>query len=288
MISDNPNMRRPAFAGSWYPAGADECEVQIEAMTAGRKPAIPSEAPWIGGIVPHAGWFFSGDIAAAVIRDLAAFRPDLAIVFGMHMQPSDAPRIMTGGAWWTPFGPVPVAADIAGELASRCGAVRETPEKFIQDNTIELQLPLIRYFLPDAEIIGIGVPPAPRTLELVEELVSLLDDENRRAVFIGSTDLTHYGPNYRFSPRGPAAEALDWVRDIHDRRFVQALLDMDPESVIQEGVRQHNACCAGAAAAALYGAMKRGAKTARETAYATSHDRHPSDSFVGYLGMLFA
>jgi AmmeMemoRadiSam system protein B len=69
--------------------------------------------------------------------------------------------------------------------------------------------------------------------------------------------------------------------------LIDALLAMSPEQVIDEGLEHQNACCAGAAATAIATVQKMGARQARELAYASSYDKSPGDSFVGYAGVVF-
>ena len=104
---------------------------------------------------------------------------------------------------------------------------------------------------------------------------------------IGSTDLTHYGPNYGFMSHGRGASAVAWVQNENDRRVIDAMLTMDPEKVIKEATANQNACCSGAAATAIAAAKALGAKQAETIAYAPSHDKSPGDSFVGYVGIVF-
>jgi AmmeMemoRadiSam system protein B len=77
------------------------------------------------------------------------------------------------------------------------------------------------------------------------------------------------------------------VRNKNDRRVIDLMLDMDAEKVISEALASHNACCAGAAATAIEAAKLLGANRAESIAYATSYDKSPGDSFVGYVGIVF-
>jgi AmmeMemoRadiSam system protein B len=104
---------------------------------------------------------------------------------------------------------------------------------------------------------------------------------------IGSTDLTHYGNNYGFVVKGTGPAAVDWVRNENDRRVIDAMLAMDPDRIISEALENQNACCGGAAAAAITAAKHLGAQKAQSIAYATSYDKSPGDSFVGYVGIVF-
>jgi len=281
-------LRRAVFAGSWYPAGAAECEKEIAGfLDEGKKMDLPV-GKRVGGIVPHAGWFFSGSIACNVIRCLKTDDPpDVFIVFGMHLHPDSACIMMAEGAWETPFGEIIVEEQLAAELTKRFSFTLETPDNFSQDNTIELQLPFIKYFFNDVKIVAMGVPPAKSSLEIGRAVVEIAKGLEMRINVIGSTDLTHYGRNYGFVSEGTGPRAVDWVRNENDRRIIDTMLDMDTEKVINEALTGQNACCAGAAATAIEAAKHLGADQAESIAYATSYDKSPGDSFVGYVGIVF-
>jgi len=280
--------RRAMFAGSWYPGSAAACEREIASFIKKTKEPSADFKERVGGIVPHAGWYFSGNIACNVIQCLRQGPlPDVVGIFGMHLHPGSPRYIMTEGAWETPFGELPIAADLAGELTRRFEFEIETADHFSRDNTIELQLPFIRYFFENVAIVPVGVPPAKETLTVAETLVEIAENLGLKLKVLGSTDLTHYGLNYGFTPKGVNASAVDWVRSENDRRIVDAMRAMDPEAVIHEALESHNACCAGAAAAAIAAAKRLGASEAETIAYATSYDKSPGGSFVGYVGMVF-
>ena len=282
------NVRKPVFAGSWYPSRAAECEREIRSYIDRGNAGNAATTDRIGGIVPHAGWFFSGDIACNVIYSLQqGERPDTVVVFGMHLHPDAACYIMAEGAWQTPFGNLPVDEDLASELTGKFSFTLETPDNFTPDNTVELQLPFIKYFFREAKILAMGVPPHKHSLRIGQAVAKIAKKTGRRIKVIGSTDLTHYGTSYGFSPRGTGEKAVDWVRNENDRRVIAAMLEMDPEKVIAEARANQNACCAGAAATAIETAKNLDTHSAAEVAYATSYDKSPGDSFVGYVGIVF-
>ena len=137
------------------------------------------------------------------------------------------------------------------------------------------------------QILALGVPPAPQSIEIGEAVGQWARQNSQHIRVLGSTDLTHYGPNYGFSPKGGGRQAVEWVREQNDRRVIDAILDMDPEKIIQEGITHQNACCSGAVAAAVAAAKHLGASQSHEVAYASSYDHSPGDSFVGYTGVVF-
>lgn len=280
------NPRKSVFAGSWYPGGADECEREIRNFL--KQGADKPKGKYVGGIVPHAGWYFSGRIACQVIHSLAhEDPPDVIVIFGMHLGPGSPCYIMSEGVWETPLGNLEIEERLAGELVSRFQFNIETAERYARDNTIELQLPFIKYFFRDVRIVPMGVPPVASSFEIGRAAADISKRLNLKMKVIGSTDLTHYGINYGFTPKGTGSEALNWMRDENDRRVIDAMLSLDPGRVIHEALENHNACCSGAAGSAIAAARALGAQEAEMIAYATSHDKHPGDSFVGYVGILF-
>jgi AmmeMemoRadiSam system protein B len=282
------NRRKAVFAGSWYPDNAAACESEIKTFLAQAPTCDCGEKSWMGGIVPHAGWYYSGAIACNVIRRLKEeVPPDLVVLFGMHLHSGSSNHMMAAGAWETPFGDLAVAQDLAHHLKQRFVFKEETPRRFSQDNTIELQLPFVKYLIDPRQILAIGVPPHTASLEIGRSIATWCRANAKRLKVIGSTDLTHYGGNYGYTPQGTGQDAVAWVRNDNDRRVIDAMTAMAPEKVIDEGLTYHNACCAGAAATAVAAVREMGATRSKEVAYATSYDKSPGDSFVGYVGVLF-
>jgi hypothetical protein len=105
---------------------------------------------------------------------------------------------------------------------------------------------------------------------------------------IGSTDLTHYGPNYGFSPKGQGEAAERWVRDENDKPLIDQLLALDAATAVEHARANRSACCVGAAAAATAASKALGATRGELLSYATSNDVRPGgSSFVGYAGIVF-
>lgn len=281
-------IRRADFAGSWYPGEEEECRRSIEMFERDAAPCPEPQKDTVGGIVPHAGWVFSGSIACNVVRCLAMDDLcDTCLVFGRHLHPGSRSYIMAGGSWETPLGPLDIDSEVAEALMTEFSFIVETPEDHDQDNTIELQLPFIRYFLPYAKIVPVGVPPASISLEIGRRAGEICREKGRKTVVLGSTDLTHYGYNYGFVPKGTGEQAVEWVKTVNDRRVVDLMVKMDGEQVIKESLKNANACCSGAAAAAISAARHLGARKGKVVRYASSYDVRPDSSFVGYVGIVF-
>jgi len=283
--------RRPVFAGSWYPARKSECEAQIQEFLNDTRFQVPPDTDYLGGIVPHAGWVFSGSLACNVIAALKSKntpdKTDTVVVFGMHLPPRTPGIIMAEGAWDTPLGELIIDEAMAGQLSRQFSFTMETPTRFTPDNTIELQLPLIKYFFPEARLLPIGPPAESSAVDIGQTAVEIAEKSGKSIKIIGSTDLTHYGPNFGFTPAGKGREAYEWVKDQNDRQVIDAMLSMDPENVIREGLTHQNACCPGAAAAAIAALKALGAGNGRFVGYSSSYEHNPGETFVGYGGILF-
>ncbi|MBW1893752.1 MAG: AmmeMemoRadiSam system protein B [Deltaproteobacteria bacterium] len=280
--------RKAVFSGSWYPSGADECEKEIKQFLADKSMHACLKKDIKGGIVPHAGWYFSGSIACNVINCLTKEEPpDVIFIFGMHLHADSSPYIMLEGSWETPFGELPIAGGVASDLADQFNFMIETTTDFTQDNTIELQLPFVKYLFDDVKIVPVGVPPSDLSIKIGRYAAKIAEKHGVTAKVIGSTDLTHYGSNYGFSPKGLGSQAHEWVRTENDRSIIDAMLRMDAEEVLEQAENKRNACCAGAAAAAISAAKSLGSQGAESVAYTTSYEKSPGESFVGYAGVVF-
>lgn len=281
--------RESDFAGSWYPGRESECLEAIEAFCRESAPCPSTENPWKGGIVPHAGWFYSGRIACNVIKCLSeGSEPDTIVLFGRHLHPASPNFIMKEGVWATPLGDLAIDQELGESVLTEFPFRVETASNHDQDNTIELQLPFVRYFFPKAKILPMGLPPAVASLRIGEKVAEISNALGRRTLMLGSTDLTHYGYNYGFIPKGVGREAVDWVKNENDKAIVELMLNMEAEAVIHEALRNSNACCSGAAAAAVAASKGLGADRGQKLIYATSYDIRPDTSFVGYVGIVFS
>jgi MEMO1 family protein len=149
----------------------------------------------------------------------------------------------------------------------------------------------VKKLWPRAETLTVGVPPTPDAQTIGAEVVKLAKRRGiTKIAIVGSTDLTHYGPNYSFSPKGRGMRGLEWVKSENDPQVIEKIAELDAAKVLWVAQRQRNACCPGAIAASIVAARKLGADRGVITRYTTSYDVRPVDaeptSFVGYVGMI--
>jgi AmmeMemoRadiSam system protein B len=279
--------KKMAFGGTWYPATARECEASIEKFL--QEKQGPLTGSFVGGIVPHAGWYFSGSIACRVIASLRSDEPiDTVILFGAHMHRQSEPFILGHGAVETPFGEIEVDTELVDRICDSISIRKRPPSTFPDENTLELQNPFIRYFFPKAKIVIMGVAPSFFASVIGAAAVAEAGQLSRKIRVIGSTDMTHYGPDFGLTSAGSGEKAVGWVTHKNDRPAIDAMKRMAEEEVISQGLTHQNMCCPGAAAATVAAVKKMGAVRALELDYATSFEKSASPSFVGYAGILYA
>jgi AmmeMemoRadiSam system protein B len=237
----------------------------------------------VAGVVPHAGWEYSGSVALEVMSCLAR-RIDTIVIIGGHLGPSDGIICSPEEAWETPLGTVP--ADM--ELLSALRAAVQVGEDRHADNSVEIHLPMVAALFPGTRVLGLRAAPRASAADLGAGIARGAAELGRAVAVLGSTDLTHYGASYGFAPAGRGPAALDWVRGTNDRRLVDCLVALDLDGTLAHALRDRAACSAGGALAAMAFARARGCTEGRLLRYATSHDVSPAESFVGYAGVLYS
>lgn len=283
---------RPAeLAGKWYPETADECRRFLDGVAAPNGELSLEKI--VGAIAPHAGWVYSGALAEQTIAVLARANPeaDLVAVFGGHLGPRDRPRMFLDGAWSTPLGELQVASGLAQDLSMAIECELETPDEYYDDNAIEVLMPMVKRHWPKAQVLTAGVPPTGDAGKIGAEVVTLAKKRGfKQVVVIGSTDLTHYGPNYNYRPQGSGHRAHEWVKTKNDPLIIAAIEEFDAAKVLFVARQSRNACCPGAIASTIAACGKLGAERAVTIGYTTSYDARPQNedpsSFVGYAGMV--
>ncbi len=274
----------------WYPAGAEACRWQIDQyLDTLQDTPLPATLPGRAGIVPHAGWMFSGALAAQVFGALAerVGNVDTVVLFGGHLGARSRSWLLSEGVWPTPLGDVDVDTRLAHALGEATSLPRIGPADYDPDNTIELQVPLLRRVFPDSRLVVAGVAADAHAVDVGRAAVEQATRLDRSIVVVGSTDLTHYGPNYGFSPHGRGEEAVRWVKEENDARAVELMTALDAETLRTEALQEHFCCCPGAASAAVGAARAAGATTGYALSTLTSYDIRPGESFVGYAAVVF-
>ncbi|MEE8171116.1 MAG: AmmeMemoRadiSam system protein B [Phycisphaerae bacterium] len=290
------SVRMPVVAGRFYAGQPERCREELDACFAETPPSSDvAGRPW-GGIVPHAGWMCSGAVAGRVVAALAAQRtPATVVIFGaVHVLMGPRAAVYVEGAWMTPLGSIAIDDRLAERVVSADpGLFEADASPHMMEHSIEVQAPFVQRAWPETRLLPIMVPPTDRSHEVGAIVGRACREADIDVVFLGSSDLTHYGPSYGFTPEGVGAAALRWAKDINDRRIIDLMLDMKDDAVTAEAATGRNACGSGAIAAAIAACREMGASQAALLAHTTSHEvlgsrfGDPGNDAVGYAGIVF-
>ena len=272
-------VRPRSLPPGWYPGGKAQTVRNIEEF---RRSFEQPAGTALAGVAPHAGWSFSGSIACHVFQSIRK-EVQTIVVVGGHLAAHSGLLAAFEQGYETPLGVL--GADV--ELLEILRDSLPIREDRYSDNTVEIQLPLLKHLYPQAQALYLRASPSTEALRLGEELAAAAKRLQRSIAVIGSTDLTHYGDSYGFAPRGTGRQAVKWVKEVNDRRFIEALLAMELEKAVELAGRERSACSAGGAVAAARFAERLGASRGELLEYRTSYDLSPGPFFVGYAGIIY-
>ncbi|MCJ7543578.1 MAG: AmmeMemoRadiSam system protein B [Phycisphaerae bacterium] len=287
-------IRNPYRAGSFYDASPDDCRHHAEGLI--DQATVPDTLPSVlfGGIVPHAGWVYSGRVAATTFKALAA-RGEVAafVLFGAdHFGTVDQGEVFYRGTWRTPVGDLEVDEELAKAILASSPALRANPQAHQREHSLEVQLPIIKLLCSQARIVPIAVPPTALALDVGKAVGGVLS--GRPDVYaVGSTDLTHHGGHFP-APGGRGATGAKWTA-ANDRRMIDLMEAMSAEKIVPEADARSNACGAGAIAATVAACRTMGATRGLCLSYTNSYEivhagypADPDDTTVGYASVVFA
>jgi AmmeMemoRadiSam system protein B len=278
-------IRRPTQAGAFYEGDAEALKTQIEncflhEFGPKKLPKVNKNGSReiIGLVCPHAGYMYSGPVAANAYYELASDgKPETVVILGPnHTGYGSALALVNEGFWRTPLGDVEVDGETADEIVreTRLVDVDEVAHRF--EHSIEVQLPFLQYlygsefkFVP----ICFQMQDLDSAVEVGKALVEVLGDRN--AVVIASSDLTHYEPQRSAAAKDMAA--LKAVEAMDEKRFYTII---EAQNV--------TACGYGPIAALITTAKGLNAKEAKLLCYRSSGDiTGDTSSVVGYAAVCF-
>ncbi len=289
-------LRPAGKADSWYPGNPADLKQEIALCLEKGKREFGSNLGGLSGppvamVVPHAGLFFSGALAALGFDLLRRNYPrvDRFVVFGachrMHLR---RPAVWNRGAWATPLGQIAVDADLATAFCEE-GVGDANPAAHLDDNAIELQTPFIKGWFPEAKLVPVAMGFFDNAWEIGGLAAGIAARFSGVTLAVASTDLTHYGRVFGIFPVGAGSAAVEWTHR-NDEKFLDALIAMRQDDIVTVAERDSSACGAGAAAAAAGWARARGCERGSLIGYTTSYEVMPqgeADHLVGYGAVAF-
>ncbi|MDI6689471.1 MAG: AmmeMemoRadiSam system protein B [Actinomycetota bacterium] len=273
-------IRKPAVAGLFYQADPDDLRTQLEdcflnPLGPGSLPQVnpKGEHRIIGLISPHAGYMYSGPIAAHGFHRLARDQETkLAIILGPNHSGIGSPVAISKRIWNMPLGSVEIDSKVAQEIESP--VINEDEMAHIREHSIEVQLPFLQY-LYGARFKFVPICMLDQSLETNLRVGEILAEalSEKEAIIIASTDFTHYEPHSQAQRK--------------DKEALQAILELDPHKL--NGVVKNlsiTMCGTGPVMAMLTACRILGAKKAKLISYATSGDvTGDFGAVVGYASL---
>ncbi|MGQ4834062.1 MAG: AmmeMemoRadiSam system protein B [Candidatus Asgardarchaeia archaeon] len=249
------------------------------------------------GISPHAGYIFSGPIAANLYYEMSQVTvPKTVILMGpSHYFPSNIVAVTRETPWLTPLGEVNVNISIVDKLLSENDLIIDEPAAHTHEHSLEVQLPFLQYIYKDSfDIVPLvfGSLTLDEIISIGDTLYKIIATNPDSFSVIISSDFTHYGSGYGFTPAGSSVEkAIKWMYSM-DKKAIDYITSLDYES-FYNFVSNNNMTICGYVpiTAALYMLRKLDVSRGKLLKYATSWDTAPdyrsSSHIVGYAAIFF-
>jgi AmmeMemoRadiSam system protein B len=278
-------IRRPYVAGQFYAGSKQSLRAQIEEcfkheLGPGALPKVSEKnlQRIIGLVSPHAGYMYSGPVAAHGYHRLAQDgKPDVVVLFGPnHTGSGSALAVMREGIWRTPLGDVEIDTATVDSILHASSIIDVDDSAHSFEHSIEVQLPFLQ-FLYGSTFKFVPICFLMQDLQSSREVGSAVAKAlaGKNAVVIASTDMTHYEPQRMAEKKDNAA--------------IEAMLKLDEEGLYSTIEAQRMSMCGyGPVIAAITAAKALGAKKAELLCYKTSGDIVGDYSaVVGYASLMF-
>jgi AmmeMemoRadiSam system protein B/AmmeMemoRadiSam system protein A len=266
------DVRPASVAGTFYPATAKEVDLALDEMF--REQPRPESRPAV--MVPHAGWVYSGRLAAAVFARVEI--PRQVIILCPKHQPGGADwAVAPHTSWSLPGGRVESDPELARRLAEGISGLELDAVPHRQEHAVEVQLPFLARLAPQACAVGVTVGSGELSglLRFGKQMAEVLSDTPQRPLLVISSDMNHF------------ANETDTRR--LDRLALDAMESLDPAR-LYETVRAHRISMCGMAPAVIvmetlrqWGQLRRCELVGYTTSAESSGD---TGRVVGYAGVL--
>jgi len=273
-------VREPAVAGAFYPAGKVELSSILDEYLS--KAEIPAVGKYIRAlIVPHAGYVYSGWVAAFGYKILIGQDIKTVVLIGnSHQEYFDGVSVYPEGYFKTPLGNVEIDKEFAKKLMDANDKIYFRESAHEKEHSLEVQLPFLQKTLKDFKIVPIILGNQPGAADILINALKGLIDEN--TLIIASSDLSHY-PSYKDA-------------QYSDGKVIQAILTGKRENLRktisdleQENIPNLQTCACGHDAIEVVMALMEG-KKAQLLKSANSGDVEIGDKsqVVGYAAIVFS
>jgi len=280
------NIRPPAVSGKFYPDDPEKLRGAIDGYIKDAKDRWSFTSPPVALIAPHAGYIYSGQIAADAYKQVMEFDYDVVVILGTNHTTGgfNGISIYPEGAYRTVLGLTEINQDVTRQLIESDDICVFNPALHRTEHSVEVHVPFIQQLFPEAKIVPvvIGTEDIKACTRFGEKLAEIL--KPYKALIVASSDLSHY-PEY------------DDAVDV-DNKFLQSVIGMNLKKVKSTIREQMNrrignlstcACGEGPILVAMAAAEAMGVEKATLISYANSGDALIGDysRVVGYGAVVF-
>ncbi|MEF8848138.1 MAG: MEMO1 family protein [Candidatus Thermoplasmatota archaeon] len=286
------NETRKAFAaGRFYESSPEKLKKQIkncflEERGPGKLPNIIKGKKNVRGVVvPHAGYIFSGAIAAHSFYEIAnnGFADNFILLGPNHSGTGSAISTITKGKWETPLGEISINQSLAKKIANDIIDMDETAHQ--KEHSLEVQLPFLQYIADKKDFgfvpISLSLQDYKTSKEIAQIITKAIRKTDGKTIIIASSDFSHIGFNYMSMP--PKDMEVDDYAEKQDKKAIKKIIDMDPKGLIETVEDQNISMCGyGPVSAMLLASKNLGSKNAELLKYGSSYEVSPGSNCVGY------
>jgi len=276
-------IRKPHVANAFYEGSKTTLQNQIancftHKLGPGHLPDLADGPKRIlGVIVPHAGYMYSGPVAAYSYAQVASDgSPDSVVILGPnHTGLGSGVSIVTEGAWETPLGVASIDTNLAEQIRGSTSIIDEDETAHTSEHSIEVQLPFLQYLYGE-RVSFVPICMMMQDLQTSQDIARSIVNSSRgkHVIVIASSDFTHY------EPQNVAARK--------DKSAIDAIINLDGQKLNELGESGRVTMCGYGPITTLIELAKRENAHAKLLAYHTSGDiTNDTDSVVGYSAVLF-
>lgn len=288
---NNKNIRQASVAGSFYPSDKNELKNSITNSFLNehgpkKLPIKGNNNRLIGVIVPHAGIYYSGSVAAHSYYEIMedGFADSFIIIGPNHRGIGSKISVYPPGKWELPNGDILMDEKLINSLSNDIISINENSHPY-GENSIEVQLPFLNYISEIKKFSVALISMSSQNFHIAktigEKIAKVIKKDNRKIIIIASSDFSHEGFPYGRIP--PKNHTADSYARIQDKIAIEKIKKFDAEGLISS-VNKYNIsmCGYGPIAALLIATKKLGADNIELLKYLTSNDIDPSSYCVGY------
>lgn len=271
-------MREPVYAGQFYSGTKEELTSELNLLFNFEGKKINDAK---GIIVPHAGYTFSGRVAAKAYDAISKINKKRFVILGVdHF---GAGSIATSNQdWETPLGEAKVDRDFVDKITKE-QAIVVNERSMEREHSIEVQLPFLQHVFGDFYFVPVQLPHI--SYEEIKHLAEILKDKD--TFYIASSDFIHYGSNFGFFPEESIKDPLEYVKNL-DNEIAEKIQKFEPKEFLDYIINRDLTVCGFVPITLLLEIMKRvGAKKIEKIAYDTSFSvTRDIANIVGYCSLL--